>query len=376
VRLKLLMVFVLAAACGHGRSAPPLPAPDAIDAFARELMAKEDVKGLAIAIIDGGEVAHQNAYGYANVEAQRPLGLDTVMYGASLTKTAVAYAALMRVEAGEFDLDRPLADYLEKPLPDYPDYADLKSDERWRRLTARHVLAHTTGFANFRWLEEDGVLRFHREPGSAYGYSGEGFYILQLALEEHFKTDLGADMQARLFAPLGLTRTSMQWRDDFAPDLADGYALDGSFEPHDARSSPSAAGSMDTTIRDQAKLWAAFARGDLLAKKSHEMLFAPQTAITTASQFPTLRATSDPRGPAIGLSSGLGLIVFNDPSGAMVMKGGHNDWTGNMAVCQLALQRCVIALGNSVRAELIYPELFKFILGETNTPWWWEYGEP
>jgi CubicO group peptidase (beta-lactamase class C family) len=349
MRLKFLFIVALAAACGHGRAEPPLPAPDAIDAYARELMAKQDVKGLAIAVIDGGAVVHQNAYGFANVEAQRPLGLDTVMYGASLTKTAVAYVALMRVDAGEFHLDRPLADYLEKPLPEYPDYADLKEDDRWRRLTARHVLSHTTGFANFRWPEDDGKLRFHRDPGSAYGYSGEGFYILQIALEEHFKVDLGADMQARLFAPLGMSRTSMQWREDFATDLADGYALDGSFEPHDARSSPSAAGSMDTSIRDQGKLWAAIVRVDLLAAKTHEMLFAPQIAITTARQFPTLWKTSDSRGPAIGLSAGLGLIVFNDPSGAMFMKGGHNDWTGNMAVCQLALQRCVVALGNSVR---------------------------
>ena len=46
-----------------------------------------------------------------------------------------------------------------------------------RALTPRILLTHTSGFANFRWLEEDRRLRFHHDPGSRYGYSGEGFYI-------------------------------------------------------------------------------------------------------------------------------------------------------------------------------------------------------
>ena len=363
---------LLSASCAS--SEHRLPDAAAIDAAAARLMAKEDVKGLAIAVIDEGEVRHVAAYGYANVEQQRKLTTSTVMYGASLTKTAFAYMVLGLVDEGRFDLDRPLAEYLKKPLPDYEDYADLASDDRWKALTARHVLTHTTGLANFRWLEDDGKLRFHRAPDEAYGYSGEGFYILQLALEEGLGVETGAAMRARIFEPFAMARTDMAWRADFAEDLADGYAIDGAFEPHDERSSPSAAGSMDTTIADQARMFAAIMRGEGLSSRSREALTTPQIAITTASQFPTLRPSSDRRGPAIGLSAGLGLIVFDDASGRMFMKGGHNDWTGNMAVCQEARQRCVVLLANSVRAEKIYPALVEFILGPTKTPWWWEYG--
>jgi hypothetical protein len=131
---------------------------------------------------------------------------------------------------------------------------------------------------------------------------------------------------------------------------------------------------MDTTIADQAKMFAAIMRGEGLSERSRDALTAPQIAIATASQFPTLRPSADPRGPAIGLSAGLGLIVFDDAAGRMFMKGGHNDWTGNMAVCQEARRRCVVLLANSVRAEKIYPALVEFILGPTATPWWWEYG--
>lgn len=364
--------LVLLGACAHA-PARALPSPTAIDAEVARLMAREDVKGMAVAVINRGEVVHVGAYGLANVAEQRPLRTDTVMYGASLTKAAFAYFVMQLVDEGRFDLDRPLASYLPRSLPEYEDYADLARDERWRALTARHVLNHTTGFANFRWLEDDQRLRFHSDPGSRYGYSGEGFYILQLTLEEGLGLDVGAEMQRRVFDRFGMTRTSMQWRADFRPNLADGYGEDGSFEPHDERSSVSAAGSMDTTIADQARLWAGIVRGEGLNAGSREELTRAQFPILSAHQFPTLVPGGDPRGPAIGLSAGVGVVTFNDASGPIFFKGGHNDWTGNMVICQEARQRCVVFLANSVRAEHIYPELAAFILGETTMPWWWEY---
>lgn len=362
---------------GHGWAAETMPGAipsyGAIDAEARRLMASEDVKGMALAVIDGGQIRHVAAYGFRNVERQQPLDTDTVMYGASLTKTAFAYMILQLSDEGRIGLDKPLADYLPRPLPDYPDYADLKGDERWQGLTARTVLNHATGFANFRQLEDDGKLRFHWAPGSRYGYSGEGFHVLQLALEEGLKLDVGAEMDRRLFKPFGMTRTSMQWRPDFAANLAEGYAMDGSFRPHDKRTRVSAAGSMDTTIADQAKMWAAIIRGQGLSKAARAELIRPQRDIRSAHQFPTLRDWTDPRGPAIGLSAGLGLVTFRDASGPMWFKGGHNDWTGNMAVGQESGGRALVLLANSVRAELIYPQMVEFILGKTAMPWWWEY---
>ena len=374
--IAAILTAVALAACATPPSAPPLrrlPDGASIDAEAQRRMAEQDVKGLALAVIDDGRVAYVNAYGYANVERMRPLGTDTVMYGASLTKTAFAYMVLQLVDEGRLDLDHSIADYLPRPLPDYEDYADLAGDDRWRLLTPRIILNHATGFHNFRWLEDDGTLRFHFTPGARYAYSGEGFYVLQLVLEQGLGLDVGAEMQRRVFDRFGMTRTSMQWRPDFRPNLADGYAMDGSFEPHDERSSVSAAGSMDTTIADQARMWAGVVRGEGLSPAARAELVRPQLPIATAHQFPPLIAETDARGPEIGLAAGLGLVTFEDASGRMWFKGGHNDWTGNMVVCQETGRRCVVLLANSVRAELIYPQLVRFILGETAAPWWWEY---
>lgn len=376
---KLTTMFgltVLAAltlgACAH-RAIAPLPSVAAIDAEAARLMASEDVKGMAVAVIDDGRVAHVAAYGLRNVERAEPLETGTIMYGASLTKTAFAAMVLQLVDEGRFDLDRPLAAYLPKPLPEYESYEPLANDDRWRLLTARIVLNHSTGLANFYWLEEDEKIRFHWTPGERYGYSGQGFYILQLALEQGLGLDIKAEMQTRIFEPLGMARTSMQWRADFAGNLADGYGMDGAFEPHDERSNVSAAGSMDTTIEDQAKLWAGVMRGDGLSRESRAELVRAGLPIRSAHQFPTFDLATDPRTEEIGLAASLGLITFEDQSGKMWFKGGHNDVTGNMLVCQERGRRCVVLLANSVRAELIYPEMVRFVLGETAMPWWWEY---
>ncbi len=268
-------------------TSPRGPRPtDYIDAVALRLMAAENVQGLALAVIEEGKVAYVAAYGRRSVERNLPLTVDTIMYGASLTKTAFAYLVLQFVDEGRLGLDTPVGELLPRPLPEYAEFADLADDERWRLLTPRILLTHTSGFANFRWLEADGRLRFHHDPGSRYGYSGEGFYILQLILEEGLGLDVGREMQARVFDRFGMTDTSMSWRPDFAANLADGYGLDGAMEPHDERSSVSAAGSMDTSIADQARLWAGIVRGDGLSAASRAELVRPQVPITSRAPVP------------------------------------------------------------------------------------------
>lgn len=336
-------------------------------------MAAEDVKGLALAVIDGGRVTHVAAYGRRNVERDLPLETRTVMSAASFTKTAFACMVLMLVDEGRIDLDASIAKLLPRPLPEYGDYADLAGDERWRLLTPRVILAHGTGFANFRRFEDDRRLRFHWDPGTRYGYSGEGIEVLQFVLEQGLGLDVGAEMQRRLFDRFGMTDTSMRWRADFANNVADGYAVDGAFVPHDRRPGADAAGSMDTTIADQARLWRGLLEGEGLSKAARADLVRPQLAIVSAHQFPTLGRDTDPRAATIGLAAGLGLITFTDAGGPMWFKGGHDDGTGNMVVCQEAQRRCVVLMANSVRAEMIYPDLVRFILGDTAMPWWWEY---
>ena len=373
LRIVLLSAIVSLAACDGAPHESRIPDAATIDSVVGQLMAREHVQGLAVAVIDAGAVTHVAAYGRRNVEQALPLTEHTIMYGASLTKTAFAFAVLQLVDEGRLDLDASVATLLPRPLPEYPDYADLATDVRWRTLTPRMILTHTTGFANLRYLEPDGRLRIHADPGTRYGYSGEGFYLLQVILEEGLGLDVGQEMQRRVFDRFGMTRTSMQWRPSFRENLADGYRLDGSMEPHDERSSVSAAGSMDTSIEDQALLWAGIVRGDGLSDASRAELVRPQVPISSLHQFPTLRTDPGPFNASIGLAAGLGVITYQDARGPVWFKGGHNDSTGNMLICIERQQRCLVLLANDARAERVFPELARAILGDLTLPWTWEY---
>lgn len=374
IRLLLLMTMAsMATGCASPQPKRPEAAGASMDSEIRRLMSEHEVVGLALAVVHSGEVSQVETFGYRNLERRLPLTPETVLYGASLTKAAFGYMVLQLVDEGRLSLDTSIAALLPRPLPEYEDYADIAGDERWKALTPRRLLTHSSGLANFRWLEEDGRLQFHFAPGTRYGYSGEGFYILQLVLEQGLGLDVGLEMQRRVFDRFGMSSTSMTWRPAFADNLADGYGADGTMEPHDERSSVSAAGSMDTTIADQAKLWAGIVRGEGLSAASRAERVRPDLAITSRHQFPTLRPWSDPRNAEIGLSAGLGVVVFQDSSGPAWFKGGHNDWTGNMIVCLEASQDCVVLLANDVRAERIFPEVARLVLGETRMPWRWEY---
>lgn len=267
--------------------------PTQADALAASAMAETGAKGLALAVVDQGRPVLVRSWGARSARGEA-LTPDTVMYGASLTKLVFAYLVRQLAAEGRIDLDRSIADYLPQPLPSYGNldaygaWGDLASDERWRRITPRMLLTHSAGFRNFHWDEPDGKLRINFAPGARYVYSGEGIILLQFVLEKGLGLDVEAELQRRVFKPAGMTRTSLKWRPDFAADLADGWKADGSIEPHDERGRVRAAGSMDTTIADMAKLAAFVARGKGL--KTAAALYEPMLPITTPDRnFQTCR---------------------------------------------------------------------------------------
>jgi CubicO group peptidase (beta-lactamase class C family) len=349
---------------------------DSIDVKVEQLMKAEQVTGLGVALIRDGKVMMLKAYGRRNVEKNLPLATDTVMYAASLTKATFAYLVMQLVDEGKIDLDKPVGGYLPKPLPQYGRYQDLANDPRWRGLTMRILLSHTTGFANFRFIEEDRKLRFHRAPGERYGYSGEGLLLAQFVLENGLGLDVGAEMQRRIFDRFGMKRTAMTWREDFAANLAETYTLDGKLEPHRHWDQVGAAGSLDTTLVDWANFLAAVIRGEGLSQKSRAEMIRRQIEIDSERQFPTLLPEKTDRWKSIGLGYGLGWGVFETPRGHAFFKEGHDEGTANYALCIERSRDCVLLMSNSVRAERIFVELVNELLGNVSLPAEWEGFKP
>ncbi|GJJ04850.1 hypothetical protein RugamoR64_53880 [Duganella rhizosphaerae] len=362
--------MIFAALLLAGCAAAPQHGP-AIDVEMRRLMAAAKVPGLALAVIDHGQVVYRQAYGYADVAASRPLRTDTIMYGASLTKAAFAYMVMQLVDEQVLALDTPLPALLNKPLPDYPAFADLRDDPRWRLLTPRMLLSHTSGLLNWRFINPDGKLDFKYPPGSRYVYSGEGMQILQIVVEERTGMPLQTLMRERVFARFDMRDTSMVWREDFAGREATQYGADGSVIAHKHRSRARAAGSMDTTLDDYASFMAGVLRGDGLSARAHAEMLSPQLAIVSLRQFPSHWPGETAAYRDIGLSIGLGWPLYNSPLGPAFFKEGNDDGTNNFALGFLRPQRGIVMLSNSSNADKMFFPAVEHVFGKTCLPWFW-----
>lgn len=129
------------------------------------------------------------------------------------------------VERREFSLDTPIAKQLPESLDSYEPYpesaSELVRDPAWQIVTPRMLLAHTSGLANFAFIEPDKKMRLHFKPGSRYRYSREGINLVQFVIDQQKRWPLDQVMQEALFTPLGMTRTGIIYRTEFAANMAD-----------------------------------------------------------------------------------------------------------------------------------------------------------
>ena len=197
------------------------PQIEALNRSVPQLMKQHNVPGVSVAVLSDRELVWSRGFGVRCSGSPDPVRPETVMEACSMSKPFFTYLLLKLVEEEQFDLKRPLVEYLQE------DY--LEDDPRHRSITAPMVLSHTTGLPNWRkggW-RSGGSLSLAFDPGTSFRYSGEGFLMLQRALEKHLETDLDALSHKRLIEPLGLTSTRFVWDDRFVTRSACGHDRDG-----------------------------------------------------------------------------------------------------------------------------------------------------
>ena len=344
--------------------------PAAVERSISAAMTRERVTGLAVAILNRGEVVYLRAFGEANAATHAPLTTRSTMYAASFTKTMFAQLVMQLVDDGVLDLDKPVVQYT-GPLDTVAKWAELMTDPRHARITSRMLLSHTSGLSNFRFLNPGERLMLNFEPGARYAYSGEGLNFLQYVIERITAVSLTTLMRDRVFASFGMRRTSMVWDSTFATDLAMGHDSAGTLVGHSRRSSPRAAGSADTDIRDMATWLRAVLRGQGLSAAARRTMFSPQIRIRSAHQFPTLDTTTTTRDDGIALSYGIGWGLLTSPYGVAFFKEGHDDTTRNHMIGFPDAQSGMILMSNSGRGDRVFAELFATLLGDRYSPWAW-----
>ena len=344
--------------------------PQTVERTITAAMTRERVTGLTVAIINRGEVVYLRAFGEKNATTHAPLTTGSTMYAASFTKTMFAHLAMQLVTDGVLDLDRPVVQYVPR-LDTVEKWAQMTTDPRHVKITPRMLLSHTSGFSNFRFLNPGEKLLINFEPGARYAYSGEGLNLLQYVIEQITQTSFTILMRERVFQPLGMTRTSMVWDSTFAADLAMGHDTSGAMVGHSRRSSPRAAGSADTDIRDMARYMQAMLRGDRLSAAARRTMFSPQIRIRSEHQFPTLDTLTTTRDDGIALSYGIGWGLVRSPHGLGFFKEGSDDITRNHMIGFADRASGMIVMSNSGRGNRIFPGLFAVLLGDCVSPWAW-----
>jgi CubicO group peptidase (beta-lactamase class C family) len=350
--------------------------PQQVDAAVQQAMQTAHVTGAGVAIFNHGKVVYLKAYGVRDADKRLPLTPDSVMTAASLTKAAFATMVMQLVHARSIDLDKPIVEYLPKPLPDYESYKDLAVDPRYKLITMRMLLGHTSGFANWRWLSDDKKLRIYFTPGSRFGYSGEGIDLAQLVVETVTKKSIGEVMHTRLFEPLGMSRTSMVSETQFENDHANRFDEQEHALGLEQRHRADAAGSMQTTLRDYAKFFEAVLSGSTPPANERQTMLSAQVRIESKHEFPSLATETTTANRAIRLSYGLGWGLYWTPYGKAFFKEGHDEGWRHYVVGFEEPKAGVLIMTNGSNGEDLYSELLETLLSDSFTPLEWEGFKP
>ena len=297
---------------------------DSLDAKFELLMPEYGLATAAAGIIREGELVWTGYYGERVPGEQSDA--ETIFNVASVTKTVTTELALRMAARGDIQLDEPMSEYWIDP--------DLVDDPRHRELTPRMALAHRTGLPNWRYMDPEFMLRFVREPDSAYGYSGEGMDYLARFLEKKSGRSFESLVAEYVLVPLGMENTSIARREWVVERLA--LPVDAAGSRHkpfcagpegrycSEEGEWSAADELATTVEDYAALMIAVLNGDGVSADLHDNRL---TVSTSTADDPVLSCKLVDAGQC-PRSQGycLGWEVFEFDNTKYVSHGG-SDWS-------------------------------------------------
>jgi CubicO group peptidase (beta-lactamase class C family) len=234
--MATLLALVLFPSVGSA-SVDPGQRFDEVERVVEEAMESHGVLGVSVAIIDDYEVVYARGFGYA--EPGRPVGTDTLFQAASLTKPVSAVVAAATAEDGLVDLEADVTEMLTSwRLPPMP----YDGPVTLRLLLAHRAGTNVPGFPGYRLDERlpdlaqilNGVrdknepIRVVGEPGAQWDYSGGGYVMAQLAVEDHTGLTWEDLADTLVFEPLNLELSTYRILDESDRSrVAVGYRPDG-----------------------------------------------------------------------------------------------------------------------------------------------------
>lgn len=163
------------------------------------MMSEVGVPGASLAIIDNNQVVFSHNYGYKQLKNKNQVDENTLFEAASLSKSFLVFAAFKMVEEGQLDLDKPMYKYLE--------HDGLAYDERYKLITPRMILSHSSGIENWKSNNNPDTLEILSNPGEEYVYSGEGYNYLAKVMAKQRNESVEKLYEKVIYQPLQLNNT-------------------------------------------------------------------------------------------------------------------------------------------------------------------------
>jgi len=230
-RLRIHLLIALGLSGCKAADEPPLDRAAQLDQVMTDAVAKREMPGAALVVIDSGRVVISRGYGYADLTRRQPITDSSRFAVGSTSKPLTAIAALELVARGRLALDTPIVRYV-------PDLAF--ADRRGTAITMRHLLTNRSGMvvgfsgpafqsppiqdsaALGRLAHAAAAMPLLFAPGAGYAYSNRGFAVAGYVVERLAGMPIEDFMDREIFAPAGMGRTTLRFWE--VPDLVQGYA--------------------------------------------------------------------------------------------------------------------------------------------------------
>jgi CubicO group peptidase (beta-lactamase class C family) len=308
------------------------------NAEVKKVMKEVGVPGLSLAVIDNGQIAFYNAYGVKQLGTGEKVNGETIFEAASLSKPFLLYVIYKLVDDGKLDLDKPMYQYLP--------YRPLEHDPRYRLITPRMILHHSSGIENWRWMNNSDTLEILSDPGKKFVYSGEGYNYLAEVVALILKRSNKQYMEEMVFKPLGLHRTYASYSQDgrFPSNYATGHNGLGKEQKKWKNTEPVPSSAINTTAKDYAKLIISIFDGHHLSNDRIRDILEPAIKLKSLDT-------------ATYVTYGAGFEVQYSPEDTIVSHAGNNVGYKAYVYYSVVRKNGIVIFTNSDRGRTLIRKL-------------------
>lgn len=215
--MNKLLVFLLLPALSFAQV-------DSTDIIVKDMMEKQKIVGLSLAVIKNGQSVVNKGYGLANVELNVPVSSETIIRLGSVSKQFFTTAIFKLMEEGKLGIEDPV----HKFFPDAP--------EAWRPIKIKHLMSHTSGlqregpaYDNFKIQPDIDIIRsaynlpLAFKTGEKYQYCNLAYFMLAEIIKQVSGMPWENYIHDRLFVPAGMNNSYLTDFYRIIPNRANGY---------------------------------------------------------------------------------------------------------------------------------------------------------